>query len=227
MISWLDLDSVLLDMDGTLLDLHFDNYFWQQFLVEQYAQHKGISVGNASAQLSRGSQDTQGKLEWYCVDYWSETLGLDIPALKLQVRHKIQLRPGALAFLGALQSLPCKVVLVTNAHPKALAIKLVASGIGQYFDRILSSHEFGLPKEDPAFWDLLQQEQPFDPSRSLFVDDTESVLLSARSHQITHLYGIAQPDSQGPQVSLSEFPVLAHFQDIMPQLAPSQELPFG
>ena len=27
-IDWTQLDTILLDMDGTLLDLEFDNHFW-------------------------------------------------------------------------------------------------------------------------------------------------------------------------------------------------------
>ena len=27
-LAWRDIDTVLLDMDGTLLDLHYDNHFW-------------------------------------------------------------------------------------------------------------------------------------------------------------------------------------------------------
>ena len=42
MINWKNIDTVLLDMDGTLLDLHFDNHFWQTFVPLRYAQqHAG------------------------------------------------------------------------------------------------------------------------------------------------------------------------------------------
>ncbi len=36
MIDWDNIDTVLLDMDGTLLDLGFDNWFWQPHVPEQY-----------------------------------------------------------------------------------------------------------------------------------------------------------------------------------------------
>ncbi|HBT55971.1 MAG TPA: haloacid dehalogenase, partial [Pseudomonas sp.] len=32
MLNWNAIDTVLLDMDGTLLDLHFDNHFWLEHM---------------------------------------------------------------------------------------------------------------------------------------------------------------------------------------------------
>lgn len=45
-IAWQDVDTVLLDMDGTLLDLAFDNYFWQKLVPETYGAKQGISPGS-------------------------------------------------------------------------------------------------------------------------------------------------------------------------------------
>lgn len=41
-IDWQAVDTVLLDMDGTLLDLAFDNYFWQKLVPETYGEQQGI-----------------------------------------------------------------------------------------------------------------------------------------------------------------------------------------
>ena len=34
--DWRAIDTVLLDMDGTLLDLRFDNYFWLELVPRKY-----------------------------------------------------------------------------------------------------------------------------------------------------------------------------------------------
>ena len=33
-LDWTSIDTVLLDMDGTLLDLRFDNWFWQEHVPD-------------------------------------------------------------------------------------------------------------------------------------------------------------------------------------------------
>jgi FMN phosphatase YigB (HAD superfamily) len=48
---WEAIDTVLLDMDGTLLDLRFDNYFWMEFLPERYAERHGLTPEQARAVL--------------------------------------------------------------------------------------------------------------------------------------------------------------------------------
>ena len=51
MIDWSCIDTVLLDMDGTLLDLHFDNFFWSEHLPRTYALRHQISKEESSAYL--------------------------------------------------------------------------------------------------------------------------------------------------------------------------------
>lgn len=41
-IDWQAVDTVLLDMDGTLLDLAFDNYFWQKLVPETYGEQQDL-----------------------------------------------------------------------------------------------------------------------------------------------------------------------------------------
>ncbi|MBU1436170.1 MAG: HAD family hydrolase, partial [Gammaproteobacteria bacterium] len=67
MLNWADIDTVLLDMDGTLLDLHFDNYFWLEHLPARWSEITGISVSEAKTQLQAEYAVLQGKLEWYCL----------------------------------------------------------------------------------------------------------------------------------------------------------------
>ncbi|HRH92018.1 MAG TPA: GMP/IMP nucleotidase [Agitococcus sp.] len=216
MINWSAINTVLLDMDGTLLDLHFDNYFWQIHVPEQYSQKHGLSLEESKAVLYPRFAAQQGSLNWYCLDYWSKDLGLDIVQLKHNIQERIAIRADALTFLQALAASDKQVWLVTNAHPQALALKLNKTLISHYFDHIISSHQFGKPKEYLQFWHDLQHYAHFDPQRSLFIDDSESVLKTAANFGIKHILSIKHPDSQTVQHRQSQFPMLEHFKDILP-----------
>ncbi len=217
MLDWSTIDTVLLDMDGTLLDLHFDTYFWLEHLPARYAQAHGIEPELAKRQLTERIIREQGTLNWYCVDYWSEQLAVDVAALKREISHKVGFRPHVTDFLQALQQHGLRSVIVTNAHQKSLQLKLELTGLDRYVDRILCSHDFGLPKEDVSFWDRLHRHESFDPARTLLVDDSLSVLRSARDYGIAHLLSIVQPDSQQPGRQIDEFRAIHHFDEIKPE----------
>jgi 5'-nucleotidase len=193
--AWTEIDTVLLDMDGTLLDLRFDNYFWLEVLPERFAQRHALPLAEAIAMLGPRFAAKQGTLDWYCTDFWSRELGLDIAALKHELRAHVRYLPGAQAFLEALKASPLRAVLVTNAHRDALRIKAQQTGLLDYLDAAVSSHQYGVPKEHPEFWRKLQADLDFDPSRTLFVDDSPAVLRAARGHGISHIIAIAHPDT--------------------------------
>lgn len=192
---WEEIDTVLLDMDGTLLDLRFDNYFWLEILPERYAQRHELSLPAARARLAPLFVAKQGTLDWYCIDFWSRELALDIAELKREACGEVRFLPGAERFLQALHERGRDPVLVTNAHRGVLEIKAAQTGLARYFRRIVSSHDFGVPKEHPRFWSQLQAQLAFDPTRCLFVDDSIPVLNAARAHGIGHIFAITRPDS--------------------------------
>jgi GMP/IMP 5'-nucleotidase len=192
---WDEIDTVLLDMDGTLLDLHFDNYFWLEILPERYAQRHELSLQAARATLAPLFVAKQGTLDWYCIDFWSRELSLDIAMLKREACGEVRFLPGAERFLQALHDSGHDPVLVTNAHRGVLEIKAAQTGLARYFRRIVSSHDFGVPKEHPRFWSQLQTHLDFDPTRCLFVDDSLPVLNAARAHGIGQIFAITRPDS--------------------------------
>jgi HAD superfamily hydrolase (TIGR01509 family) len=216
MINWDDIDTVLLDMDGTLLDLHYDNFFWMSYLPKHYAKFKRLKRWEAWAEIEPMMQSERGKLSWYSLDYWTEQLGIDIPTLKREIAHMIEIRPFVVEFLTSLREHGKTLYLVTNAHNKTLAIKVEQTGIDRWFDRIIVSHDLGLPKEDPEFWHRMRALHPFDPARSLLIDDTESVLASAKQAGIAHLLTLLQPDSHKDLRSETLFRGIHHFDEILP-----------
>ncbi len=215
-LDWQRIDTVLLDMDGTLLDLHYDNHFWQVYVPEKFAQQHGVSYAEAHAECFRRYDAKTGTLDWYCVDFWSEQLELDIVQLKQEVSHLIAVHPDVPEFLAALRQAGKRVALVTNAHRKSLNLKMGRTGLGVHFDAMHVSHEYGLAKEDPAFWAALPRNEPFDPGRTLLVDDSLPVLRSARQAGIGHLRAVLQPDTRQPDRDVGEFAAIRHFKEIMP-----------
>ncbi len=216
MIDWSAIDTVLLDMDGTLLDLHFDNHFWQHHLPRRFAEHHGLDPETSMRELHDRFAREQHRLQWYCTDYWSAQLGLDVTALKREIAHLIAERPRAGALLEQLGTRGRRRILVTNAHRDSLNLKLSRTLIGAGLDRMISSHDYGMPKEDPAFWQRLAAEVSFDPRRTLFIDDSEPVLDAARDYGIAHLLCVSQPDSRRDHRAQLRFPALADFDDILP-----------
>jgi len=185
-------------MDGTVLDLRFDNLFWLEALPRHWGAARGLSEQEALAELKPRFDAKRGTLDWYCVDHWSEELGFDIAALKSALRTEIRYLPGSVEFLDHVRALGKRVLLTTNAHPISLAIKNGQTGLGRHFDELVSSHEFGVPKESPQFWARLQQGHRVDPATTLFVDDSATVVAAARAAGVAWIYHVLQPDSTRP-----------------------------
>ena len=203
--QWEAIDTVLLDMDGTLLDLRFDNYFWLDLVPERYAAKHDLTVEEARGVLAPMFAGKQGTLDWYCTDFWARALSLDIAGMKHEVREHVRFLPGAEDFLRALREKGVRIALVTNAHRDSLKVKATQTGLLNYFDVVFSSHSFGVPKEHPDFWLQLETALQFDPARTLFVDDSHSVLTAARKHGIAHIFAISKPDSAMDKRSVTEF----------------------
>ncbi len=215
MIEWEKIDTVLLDMDGTLLDLNFDNHFWLEFIPARYAENNNLSLEQAKRQLKPQFKAMEGKLEWYCLDYWSEVLKLDIAGLKAEISGLIAILPHAVEFLEAIHQSSRELVLVTNAHRDSLDLKMEKTCLQPFFDRIISSHDYGASKEQQAFWIQLNQYQPFDKQRTLLVDDSLAVLVSANEYGIEHLISVSKPDSQQAKREIVDFLAIEDFRELM------------
>ncbi len=218
MINWGKISTVLLDMDGTLLDLNFDNFFWRELLPVKYAEINQLSEQKAKEKLYALFAEKEGQLEWYCIDYWSEQLAIDIMDLKEGVADKICLLPHAAEFLACLKRMQIDLILVTNAHSGSLGLKKQKSDIFAFFDKIISSHELGMPKENHDFWVKLLEFHPFQPENTLLVDDSLAVLASAHKYGIHNLLAISRPDSCQPERTIESFQSIPDFSYLLPSL---------
>lgn len=194
-ITWNAIETLLLDMDGTLLDLKYDNHFWLELVPKSYAEKHQLTAEQAKKSLQDLYLNYHGTLDWYCIDFWSEKLELDIIKLKQETAHVIEYRRGTLKFLQESKKLGKKIYLTTNAHPKVLAIKLQHLDFSEYFDELLSSHQTGFPKEDLKFWQAIEQKWQFNKNTTLFVDDSVSILRKAQEFGIKNLLAVEFPDS--------------------------------
>ena len=205
LVDWHAIDTVLVDMDGTLLDLAFDNFFWRELVPQRYASVNGMTVAVARELLTPRFAAKVGTLEWYCLDHWARDLGMDLKTLKRDHRERIRFLPGARDFLAAVRARGKRVSIVTNAHRDTFAVKAEHTGIDRLVDSVVCSHDFAAPKESAVFWQALERHAPFDGGRTLLVEDSIAVLAAARAHGVRHTVAIRCPDSSEPARSITGF----------------------
>ena len=208
-----DIDLVLLDMDGTLLDLHYDSHFWIELVPEHYAIIHGVSLAQAIEVVVEECKKVSGTLSWYCYDYWTKTLGLDIHQLQHQCKDKIQWREDTVWFLKTLKELNKKIVILTNAHPSGIKLKDQQTQLLSHVDLVISSHDIGHAKESGDFWFAVKKQLNTNFSRAIFIDDSEKILLLAQSAGVEYVVGINKPDSKKPAQLMQGFSSICQFNE--------------
>ena len=219
-LDWNNIDTVLLDMDGTLLDLAFDSQFWLQDVPAALSLQHAIPLENARQIIHDEYLAVQHTMNWYCFDYWSERLDLDIYQMTTNIGKNARLREDTVPFLRHLRASGRETILLTNAHPHSLSVKIEHTGLDQHLDLLLSTHTFGYPKEDQRLWAAVQQQTGFNPGRTLFVDDGEPILNAAKTFGIRYCLGIENPDSSGANKSFQGHPSINDYRDLLPSIHP-------
>jgi 5'-nucleotidase len=215
-LPWPRIETVLLDMDGTLLDLNFDNVFFLETVPQAFAKTEGLTFQEATERVLETYKKVEGTLAWYDLDHWSRELGMDIPLLKEEVAHLIQVHPHVLDFLRVLREKRVPTHLVTNAHGRSIELKMARTPIGGYLDTVISSHDLGHSKEQAGFWPELRKKINFNPETTLLVDDSEPVLKAGEEYGIGYLRHIKAPSSQHPIKASNHFVSISDFREIMP-----------
>ena len=195
--DWTAIDTVLLDLDGTLLDQAYDNHIWRDLVPQRFAVAQGMDLHAAYTEMARRFDALRGTLEWYNIEYWSRTLEIDIAALHREVRSHVAWLPGAREFLARMRAGGKRLLLLTNSHPIALAVKHEETGVLDYLDAAVTSHDFGAPKEHAQFWTAALERFDYDPARCLFADDNSKMLEAARVAGIRWVYGVRHWDTRG------------------------------
>lgn len=216
MVPWERIETVLLDMDGTLLDLYFDQLLWSAALPQRFSEQHGVSFAAAQSFVGPRLMARKGTLAWYCLDHWTREFGVDISALEHELAGKIRVHPHVEEFLTAVKASGRALFLTTNAHRRSLDLKMSRTGIARYFDGLVSAHDFGHPKEDQQFWVHLREKIAFEPAATLFIDDNPDVLQSAADFGIAHLIAVARPDSSAARLKQGRFAQIDHFGEMLP-----------
>jgi len=202
-------------MDGTLLDKYFDDYFWEHLVPEKYAEIHNITFGRAKEELMKKYKVHEGTLNWTDLDFWSNQLNIDIPAMKEQIKHLIEVHPHVENFLRMLGKEKKKVFLVTNAHYKSIDLKFKKTLIGKYFDAVLTSFDAGYPKEDIKFWEAAEKRLGFDKGKTLFIDDTEEILKTAKKFGIKYILYKARANSKVKPGRSNDFMHIIDFDELL------------
>ncbi len=202
-------------MDGTLLDRHFDNFFFEEELPRRYAALHRLSFQESRDRLMAMYRSVEGELAWTDLNYWTCRVGIDVVAMHKELDHMIGFLPGAEEFLRHLRHLGKRVTIVTNAHSTGVSVKVAKTGLDQYVDRIVDAFEVGYLKMRPEYWPACQRLLRFDPSRSLFMDDDEGCLEAAKTFGVAHLVHSAKSSSQLPSAPLQQFFSIAGFAPLL------------
>jgi putative hydrolase of the HAD superfamily len=168
-----DIECLLIDMDGVILDNAYDNDFWQNQIPEVIADSKGIAFDDAKRLAIQIFNYKKNTKDWYDVDYWSNMLDIDIEAQKRSEKSfsRISLYDGVIDTLSVLKN-KTKMILITNAHRKTLNIKLEKYNLTSYFDEMVCAHELNYVKEDIQLWYMLRSKYRLDYEKTLLVEDT-------------------------------------------------------
>lgn len=213
--DWTSIDTVCLDLDGTLLDQAYDNHIWRDLVPQRFAVANSLEMHAAYAEIARRFAERSGTIDWYCIEYWSRNLGIDIGALHREVRSHVAWLPGAREFLEQMRGQGKRLLLLTNSHPVALAVKHEQTGVLDLLDASVTSHDFGYPKEDARFWQAAISRLRFDPGRSLFVDDNSRMLAAATAAGIRWVYGVRHWDTRGSRREHVDHPAVDSVSDLM------------
>lgn len=215
MIVFKQIETILLDMDGTILDKYYDDFFWEVYVPQKYAEKNQITFEEAQKILFAMYKAEEGTLNWTDINFWSQKTGLDIPTLKKEIDHLIAPHPDSEEFLEKINFNGNKVYLVTNAHNWVMELKLKKTGFYRYFQHCFTSFDIGYPKESLKFWKVLFDKTGINPNKTLLVDDTEQILHTAKNSGIKYPILRAISSSKAKPKNSEHFLTIKSFRELL------------
>ncbi len=213
--DWDKIDTVLLDMDGTLIDKRHEDDFWGEDVPKAYAKKKGISLETAKQIAYKKYHAIEGTYDWSDVGHWEKEFGVKLWGIKKESVMKMRLHPHTLRFLKFLKKNKKKVYLVTASMPRDLKMKLKHLKMTEYFDKIYTQFDINETKTTKQFWIKLQKVNGYDNDRTLLAEDTEAVTNAAKLAGIRWFIYKSLYSSKKPPVTPKGFFCVRHFDEVI------------
>jgi putative hydrolase of the HAD superfamily len=163
------------DLDGTITDASFVDSVWLEGIPRAYALKKGFSFEEAKRDVEREYNKVgRERLEWYDLDYWIKTLGLDVSS-KGVLNHfedRIRTFPEVPEVLAEIRDRGFRLIMITNARREFVDLELEKTSIGHYFERVFSStSDFGLIKKSVGLYQRVCNICKIAPQEMVHVGD--------------------------------------------------------
>ena len=169
---------VSLDLDGTIVNRDYVDYFWLELVPTLYSERHGLNLEDAKREVQRQYDEIGPKdLRWYNPEYWFQRFGLDSGMLSWALEEAgrfVKPYRDALEFIEAVKG---EVQLVLSTSASCEFIKLVFARVPeleQAFAHVFSStSDFSLPGKPPEFYKAILKQLGAEPSEIIHAGDDE------------------------------------------------------
>jgi HAD superfamily hydrolase (TIGR01509 family) len=181
MDGW-NLDAVLLDMDGTLLDTE-TVYFESLVRALNSRGYRDDVAALCHAMVGLPGPECEAMLvARYGEDFPLADINRAFVANRDELfRNGLPLKPGALELLDALRSAECPMAIVTSSTRRTADQHLALAGIRRRFETILTRDDVRRCKPSPDLYLLAAERLGVQPGRCVAVEDSNHGVTAAHA----------------------------------------------